>query len=146
MVLMCVTTLATSLYLYFQALCQVIAFDCNKVPKLWHVVQKQIMSAWRKNRQKSPDHLFDLNCFDSMIYIISFWESLLSFLIWVVEVPRINYLLPDVLFFTNSVMFCVFNVLQILSLLFICKKLLAIMRSSRFSWKTLFPVGNELFY
>jgi type II secretory pathway component PulK len=33
-VLMLVTTVATSLYLYFQALCQVLASDCKKVQKL----------------------------------------------------------------------------------------------------------------
>ena len=51
-VLMCVTTVATSLYLYFQALCQVLASDCKKVQKLWHAVQKQILSSWRKNSPK----------------------------------------------------------------------------------------------
>ena len=66
------------------------------------------------------------------------------FLIWVAEVPQINYLLPDVMFFIDSAMFCVFIVLQILSLLFICKNLLAIMRNSSYSWKSLFPVGNKL--
>ena len=51
-VLMLVTTVATSLYLYFQALCQVLASNCKKVQKLWHAVQKKIMSAWRNNSPK----------------------------------------------------------------------------------------------
>lgn len=131
---MLVTTLATSLYLYFWALCQVIAFDCKEVQKLWHAVQKHILSAWQKIRQKSLDHLFDLNVFDSMLYIIDFMASVLSFFIWVAEVPRINYLLPIVLFFTDSAMFWVLIILQILSLIFICKNLVAFIRSSRFSW------------
>src|SRR3954466_642094 len=34
-----------------------------------------------KNLNKSPDHLFDLNCFDSMIHTIVFQASVQSFLI-----------------------------------------------------------------
>ena len=49
---MLVTTVQTSLYLYFQALCQVLASDCKKVQKLWHVVQKLIKFAWRKISSK----------------------------------------------------------------------------------------------
>jgi len=39
-VLMFVTTVATSLYLYFQALCQVLASGGKKNQKLLHAVQK----------------------------------------------------------------------------------------------------------
>ena len=57
--------------------------------------------------------------------------GILSFFIRVAEVPRKNHLLPAVLFFTDSVLFCLFFVLQTLSLLFLCKNLLAILRNSR---------------
>ena len=96
-------------------------------------------------RQKSPDLVFDLNCFKSMLDIIAFLGSAISFFIWVAEVPRINYLLPVVLFFTGSAMFCVFIVLQILSLLFLCKNFLPILRNSISWWKYLFPVEKNYF-
>ena len=63
-----------------------LATDCKKVQKLWHAVQKQIMSAWWKKHHKSPDHLFNLNCFDSMLHTIIFQAYVLSFLIWVAKV------------------------------------------------------------
>ena len=107
--------------------------------------RKQILSLDRKIRIKSPDHLFDLNFFDSMLYTIGFRASVLSFLIWVAEVPRKNYLLPAGLFFTNSVLFCLFFVLQTLSLLFLCKNLLEILRNSSSSRLSLFPVGKNYF-
>ena len=103
------------------------------------------MSLDRKIRIKSPDHLFDLNFFDSVLYTIGFWASVLSFLIWVAEVPRKNYLLPAGLFFTDSVLFCLFFVLQTLSLLFLCKNLLAILRNSRPSRLSLFPARKNYF-
>ena len=107
--------------------------------------RKQILSLDRKIRIKSPDHLFDLNVFDSVLYTIVFRASVLSFLIWVAEVPRKNYLLPAGLFFTDSVLFCLFFVLQTLSLLFLCKNLLAILRNSSSSRLSLFPVGKNYF-
>ena len=107
--------------------------------------RKQILSLERKIRIKSPDHLFDLNFFDSVLYTIGFRASVLSFLIWVVEVHRKNYLLPAGLFFTDSVLFCLFFVLQTLSLLFLCKNLLAILRNSRPSRISLFPARNNYF-
>ena len=107
--------------------------------------RKQILSLDKKNRIKSPDHLFDLNFFDNMLYTIGFRASVLSFLIWVAEVPRKNYLLPAGLFFTDSVMFCLFFVLQTLSLLFLCKNLLAILRNSRPSRISLFPARYNYF-
>src|ERR1041385_26557 len=80
-VLMFVTTVATSLYLYFSALCQVIA-SYDKGSKSCDVLsRKQILSLDRKIRIKSPDHLFDLNCFDSMLYTIVKLSFVLSFLI-----------------------------------------------------------------
>jgi len=98
-----------------------------------------------KIHHKSPDHLFDLNFFDSMLYTIDFLASVLSFFIWVVEVPRKNYLLSAGLFFTGSAMFCFFSVLQTLSLLFLCKIFLAALRISSPSRLSLFPVGASYF-
>ena len=99
-----------------------------------------------KIRHKSPDHLFYLNFFDSMLYTIVFLASVLSFLIWVAEVPRKNYLLSAGLFFTGSAMFCVFSVLQTLSLLFLCKNFLAVLRNSSSSWESLFPVEENYLF
>ena len=48
-VLMIVTTVATSLYLYFSSFVPSLASDCKKDQKLVHAVQKQILTAWRKN-------------------------------------------------------------------------------------------------
>ena len=98
-----------------------------------------------KIRHKSPDHPFDLNFFDSMLYTIVFLSSVLSFLIWVAEVPRKNYLLSAGLFLPDSATFCFFSVLQTLSLLFLCKNFLAILRNSSSSWKSLFPVEVNYF-
>ena len=98
-----------------------------------------------KIHHKSPDHLFDLNFFDSMLYTIVFLASVLSFLIWVAEVPQKNYLLPAGLYFTGSATFCIFFVLQTLSLLFLCKNLLAILRNSSPCWKSLFPAEANYF-
>ena len=104
MVLKIVTTVATSLYIYFQALCQVLASDCKKVQKLWHAVQKQILSAWRKTSSKITRSSFWSAFFDSILHAITFQASVQSFLIWVVEVPRKNSFLSAVLFFFCSVL------------------------------------------
>jgi len=42
---MIVTTVATSLYLYFSSFVPSLASDCKKDQKLVHAVQKQILSA-----------------------------------------------------------------------------------------------------
>ena len=107
--------------------------------------RKQILSLDRKIRIKSPDHLFGLNFFDSVLFIIFFRASVLSFFIRVAEVPRKNHLLPAGLFFTDSVLFCLSFILQTLSLLFLCKNLLAILRNSRPSRISLFPARNNYF-
>ena len=107
--------------------------------------RKHILFASLQKSLKIPDHLFDLNCFDSMLYTIVFLASILSFLIWVAEVPRKNYLLPAILFFLDSALFCTSSILQILSLLFLCKNFLAILRNSSSSWKSLFPVEENYF-
>ena len=60
---MFVTTVATSLYLYFQALCQVRASYDKESKSCDMLSRKQILSLDRKIRIKSPDHLFDLNFF-----------------------------------------------------------------------------------
>src|SRR3954470_5127129 len=44
-VLMFVTTVATSLYLYFSIFVPSLASDCKKGQKLVHAIQKQILSA-----------------------------------------------------------------------------------------------------
>ena len=116
-VLMFVTTVATSLYLFFSALCQVQPLIARKFKSCEVLSRKQILSLDRKNRIKSPDHLFGLHFFDSILYIIVFRASVLSFFIRVAEVPRKNHLLPAGLFFTDSVLFCLSFILQTLSLL-----------------------------
>ena len=107
--------------------------------------RKQIISFDRKIRIKSPDHLFGLNFFDSILYIIFFRASVLSFFIWVAAVSRTDQLLPAVLFFTDSVLFCLTFTLQIKNLLFLCKNLLAILINSRTSRISLFPARYNYF-
>src|SRR3954471_88272 len=142
-VLMFFNTVATSLYLYFSALCQVIA-SYDKGSKSCDVLsRKQILSLDRKIRIKSPDHLFGLNIFDSVLYTIVFRAYVLSFLIRVAEVPRKNYLLPAGLFFTDSVLFCLSFILRTLRLLFLCKNLLEILRNSILSRISLCPARNN---
>src|SRR4051812_5313087 len=79
-----------------------------------------------KIHDESPDHLFDLKCFDSMLHTIVFWAYVLSFLIWFAEVFLKNSLLSAVLFFIDSAPFYLFEVLQTLSLLFLCKNFCSI--------------------
>ena len=92
---MFVTTVATSLYLYFSILCQVWPLIARKIKSCDVLSRKQILSLDRIIRIKSPDHLFGLNFFDSVLYTIVFRASVLSFLIRVAEVPEkiIYYLL-----------------------------------------------------
>ena len=59
--------------------------------------------------------------------------------------PQKDYLLPAGLFFTDSVLFRLFFVLQTLSLLFLCKNLLEILRNSRPSRISLFPARYNYF-
>ena len=94
---------------------------------------------------KSPDHLFYLNFFDSMLYIISFLASVLSFFIWIAEIFPKNSLLSAGMFFIDSALFYRFSVLRILSLIFICKNFLAIKNNSSPSWQPLFPVEVNYF-
>ena len=55
-----------------------------------------------KNSHKSLVHIFDLNCFESMLHTIVFQASVLSFFISVAEVFLKNSLVSVVLFFTDS--------------------------------------------
>src|SRR3954466_4561512 len=98
-----------------------------------------------KIHDKSPDHLFDLNCFDSMIHTIIFQASVQSFLIGVAEVPRKNSLLSAVLFFSASAPVFLFEVLQSLSLIFLCKFFWEGKRNSISSWKSLFALEKNYF-
>ena len=74
-----VTTVASSLYLCFSTLCQVQPLIARKFKSCDVLSRKQIMSLDRKNRIKSPDHLFGLNFSDSVLYTIGFRASVLSF-------------------------------------------------------------------
>src|SRR3954467_97343 len=105
--------------------------------------RKQILSSYRKIRIKSPDHLFGLKFFHSVIYIIVFQAYVLSFLSGVAEVPRKNHLLPAGLFFTDSVLFCLFFVLRAFSLLFFCKNFMVVQRNSMLARISLFPARNN---
>ena len=80
-----------------------------------------------------------------MLYTIIFWESVMSLLISVAEVPQKNYLLHVGLLLTNSALFYRFLVLWILSLLFLCKLFLEIKKNSSLSWKSLFLVEVNYF-
>src|SRR6187401_65894 len=139
------TAVASSLYLCFSYLCQVQPLIARKFKSCEVLSRKQILSLDRKIRIKSPDHLFGLNFFDSVLYIIIFRASVLSFLIRIADVPRTNQLLPAVLFFTDSVLFCFSFILQTKSLLFLCNNLLAILRNSRPSRISLFPARYNYF-
>ena len=80
-VLMFVTTVATSLYLYFSSFVPFIALYDKGSESCDMLSRKQILSLDRKIRIKSPDHLFDLNFFDSVLYTITELSYVLSFLI-----------------------------------------------------------------
>src|SRR3954468_6343797 len=94
---------------------------------------------------KSPDHLFDLNCFDSMLHTIIFQAYVQSFLISVAEVPRKNSPFSVVLFISASTPVFLFAVLQSLSLIFLCKLFWEGKRNSSSSWKSLFAVEKNYF-
>src|ERR1044071_9540346 len=80
-VLMIVTTVETSLYLYFSSFVPSLASDCMKVQKWCFLSRNRFCLLDGKIRNKSPFHLLDLNFFDSMLDKISFQESVQSFLI-----------------------------------------------------------------
>ena len=94
-VLMFVTTVEISLYLYFQALCQVQPLIARKFKSCDMLSRNRLCLLDRKIHYKSPHHIFDLNCFDNMLYTIEKLPHVLSFLILVAEVPlkNIYYLL-----------------------------------------------------
>src|ERR1041385_5110699 len=98
-----------------------------------------------KNHKKIPVHIFELKFLHSMLYTIVKLSYVLSFLILVAEVPLKNSLLPVVLFFTDSATFCLSLLFQTLSLLFLCKNLLEILRNSSYSIISLYPVGKNYF-
>src|SRR3954468_1619098 len=60
-VLMIVTTVATSLYLYFSSFVPSLALDCKKAQKLVMLSRKRLCLLDGKILNKSQDHLFDLN-------------------------------------------------------------------------------------
>ena len=97
-----------------------------------------------KIRDKSPDHLFDLNCFDIMLHKITFQASVQSFLIWVAEVPRKNSFLCCSLFLCFCPGFS-FAILQSLSLLFLCKIFWDGKKNSIPSWQYLLAVEENYF-
>ena len=68
--LMLFTTVATSLYLYFQALCQVLASYGKLIKSCDMLSRKQILFASLQKYSKSPVHLFYLNFFDRILYTI----------------------------------------------------------------------------
>ena len=96
-------------------------------------------------RDKSPDHIFDLNVFYSMLHTITIQAYVQCFFIWVAEVPQKNSFLSTVLFFSASAPVFLFAVLQSLSFLFICKLFWAGKRNSSSSWKSLFAVEENYF-
>ena len=120
---MLVTTVATSLYLYFSSFVPSLPSDCKKKSKVvtWCPENKFCLLGG-KNRNKSPVNLFGLNFLHSMLYTILKLSYVLSFFIWVAEVPRKNSFLSAVMFFSASVPVFLLAVLQTLSLLFFFAK------------------------
>ena len=98
-----------------------------------------------KIHDKSLDHLFDLNFFESMPHTIIFPASFLSFLIRVAEVPQKNSFLSAILFFSAFLPVYLFAVLQTLSLIFLCKNFWAGKRNNIPSCKSLFAVEENYF-
>ena len=97
-----------------------------------------------KIRDKSPDHLFDLNVYDSMLRTIIFQASILSFLIWVAEVRRKNSSLCCSVFlsFCPCLSFCSFANLK---LAFSLQKHLGRQEKHSPSRKSLFAVEEYYF-
>ena len=75
------TTVATSLYLYFQVLCQVLASNdggdksCDLLP------ENRFCTLQCRKSQKSPDHLFDMIFLHRKLYTIVNLSLVLKFLI-----------------------------------------------------------------
>ena len=122
-----------------------LASDCKKVKSCCLLSRNRLCLLDGKIRNKSPDHLFDLNFFDSILQTISLQASVQSFLIWVAEVPQKNSPFSAVLFFSASAPVFLFAVLQSLSLLFLCKLFWEGKRNSSSSWKSLFAVEENYF-
>src|ERR1041385_4512988 len=80
-VLMIVPTVATSLYLYFQALCQVIASYDKGSESCDMLSKNRFCLRDGENRIKSPVHIFELNFLQSVLYKITEQSYVLSFLI-----------------------------------------------------------------
>src|ERR1044072_8923678 len=74
-VLMFVTTVATSLYLYLSSFVPSLASYCKKFKSWCLLSRNRFCLLDEKIRDKSPDHLFDLNIFYSMIHTISLLAS-----------------------------------------------------------------------
>src|SRR3954462_8640809 len=86
-----------------------------------------------------------MNFLHRMLYTITKLSYILIFLISFAEVSLKNSLLPAGLFFTDSVLFCLFFVLQTLSLTFLCKNLFSLLRNSISSSLSLFSVEKKYF-
>src|SRR3954469_2234441 len=78
-VLLIITTVATSLYLYFSSFVPSLASDCKKVKSWCMLSRNRFCLLDGKIRDKSPDHLFDLNFFNSILHTIVFQASVLSY-------------------------------------------------------------------
>ena len=98
----------------------------------------------RKNRYKSPDHLFDLNFFDSMLHTITFQYSVQSFYLSFISTSKKFFSLCCSVFlsFCPCFSFCSFAILK---LDFSLKNILAINKNSSPSWKYLFPLEVNYF-
>src|ERR1041385_83517 len=114
----------------FQALCQLYPHMTREVKVVTCCPENRFCPRDGKNHRKILVHLFELKFLHSVLYTITELSYVLSFLISVAEVSLKNSLLPAVLFFTDYATFCLSLVLQTLSLLFLCKNFLAILRNS----------------
>ena len=98
-----------------------------------------------KNHYKSPTRLFDLNCFDSMLYTIGFRALVLRFSIWVAEVFQKKFFTSCCSVFHRFYLVLPFLSFANLKLVFSLKKLFGNQENSSPCWKSLFPVEVNYF-
>ena len=122
-----------------------VASDCKKVQKLWRAVQETDSVLGQKNSYKITRSSFwselfrhrslynCLSCVCSEFFDLSCRSTPNKSITTCCSV------------FTDSVLFCLSFILQIKSLLFLCKNLLAILRNSSSSRLSLFLAGKKYF-
>src|SRR3954471_13319739 len=82
------TTVSTSWYLFFSSFVPSLASDCKKVKSWCMLSRNRLCLLDGKIRGKSPDHVFDLNYFESMLHTVIFQASVLSFFLSCRSAPK----------------------------------------------------------